>query len=247
MFLDLKFWFSCLVSLAVIFYLLFNGSLEADLESYIKKIDIQAASVYIEDLENGEVYAVNEDFEYMAGSLFKVPILMTFLYKGQYGPNKVLLEKMIVESDNEALEALRPKMSLIDYLSLVYGIGLKQNSQNGIEITTPKEFQKVFKEIYKPRYLDPEMASKAIDLLSQTTYKNGLVAGVPEGVKVAHKYGIARAQADPESSVEINLSDCGIVFSQDPYMICVMVAGEDQESLEKVLAEISEIAYKNLK
>ena len=76
---------------------------------------------------------------------------------------------------------------------------------------------------------------KVLDLLSQSTFIQGIVAGVPEGVKVAHKFGEAEG-VDKEGKVVTHiLNDCGIVYKpESPYILCIMIEGEDYSQMEKV-------------
>jgi hypothetical protein len=42
----------------------------------------------------------------------------------------------------------------------------------------------------------------------------------------------------------VQLHDCGIVYKQKhPYLVCIMMRGTDLDTLAKVIAELSKIAY----
>ena len=73
---------------------------------------------------------------------------------------------------------------------------------------------------------------------------HGIVAGVPAGVKVAHKFGEGTGSTSDNESVVSILNDCGIVYKKDhPYIICIMTEGTDFSDMEKVLGRISRTVY----
>lgn len=77
-------------------------------------------------------------------------------------------------------------------------------------------------------------------MLSKTSFKKGLVAGVPKNIMVSHKYG-ERLYVD---SNEAQLHDCGIIyFPQTPYLLCIMTRGENFAELENTIKEISKNVY----
>jgi hypothetical protein len=75
--------------------------------------------------------------------------------------------------------------------------------------------------------------------MTRSTFKDGLVAGVPEGTIVAQKFG--------ERSLETGqqLHNCGIVYvPSQPYLLCVMTQGTNVASLRSVIRDISAITYR---
>ena len=81
-----------------------------------------------------------------------------------------------------------------------------------------------------------------LEILSKTDYKKGLLAGLPEGITVAHKFG-ERAYSD--SNIK-QLHECGIVYiTGSPYLVCIMTRGTDFDQLASVIAEISSVIYKD--
>jgi hypothetical protein len=86
-------------------------------------------------------------------------------------------------------------------------------------------------------------------MLASSTFKQGLAAGVPEGVIVAHKFGerveyfVDRATGIEQSHIS-QLHDCGIVYyKKTPYGICVMTEGQDLDTLKTVISMISKTTY----
>ena len=91
------------------------------------------------------------------------------------------------------------------------------------------------------------MSEKALTLLSQTVYNNGLTTLLPQTIKIAHKFG-EYGVYEEEKLIGAQLHDCGIVYAtQNPYFICVMTQGYKIKDLEKVIQGISSLVYNHLK
>ena len=83
-----------------------------------------------------------------------------------------------------------------------------------------------------------------MEILSKTTFKEGIVAGVPEGTVVAHKFGQFLSTTNTADGVELH--DCGIIYYPDyPYLLCVMTKGNSLDELKNVIKGISKITYEN--
>ena len=91
------------------------------------------------------------------------------------------------------------------------------------------------------------MSEKALEFLSQTEFKKGIVGNIPSDVKVAHKFGERTYLSSTGTLVYKELHDCGIVYaSNNPYVLCVMTRGNDFEKLEDLIQSISQTAYETL-
>jgi len=74
-------------------------------------------------------------------------------------------------------------------------------------------------------------------------YKEGLVGGLPEGIKVAHKFG---ERAYEESGVK-QFHDCGIIYYPNkPYLLCVMTRGDDFNTLQGIVRQVSQTVYQTV-
>ena len=104
------------------------------------------------------------------------------------------------------------------------------------DFMTVKTYASFFRILYNASYLSPAMSEKALSLLSQITFDKGIVAGVPNNIPVAHKFG-ERIYTDNQ---EHQLHDCGIVYHlTDPYLLCVMTRGTDFNVLTSVIKDLS--------
>lgn len=153
-----------------------------------------------------------------------------------------LLSEMIKYSDNNAGLLLS---SLIDqrFLNEVYtdlGLDIPPNRETKI---SPKSYSIFFRVLFNSTYLSRENSEKALELLSSTDFKDGLTAGIPEGITVAHKFGEYKS-TDSSGNEFQELHDCGLVYlPKNPYFVCIMTHGKDITDLKKTIADISKTIY----
>ena len=82
-----------------------------------------------------------------------------------------------------------------------------------------------------------------MQILSKTSFNKGMVAGLPKGVSISHKFG---ERGFSDSNIK-QLHECGIVYmAGSPYLVCVMTRGTDFDQLSSVIADISGIIYKEV-
>ena len=180
----------------------------------------------------------------IAQSLELLPFdLPTKLHVGETYTVSTLIDKMIGDSDNGAMNTL---LSGIEdsYLNQVYqNLGLPQPSPDGGYTISANDYSLFFRVLYNATYLSKDDSEKALSILSTATWKDGLVASLPDGTIIAHKYGEhVNGQGDTIDSVELH--DCGIVYPKNgPYLLCVMTKGKTVSNLTDVISHISKMIY----
>lgn len=157
---------------------------------------------------------------------------------------KELIGAMILSSDNDALESLynHNRESYVD----IFKVLLIEPPPNiyATDFMSPKTYSRIFRTLYSSTYLSRVISDQALQLLSFTKFKNGLVAGLPKDTVVSHKFGEHTSTDGSGAIVSSELHDCGIVyFPAKPYFVCVMTKGSDFSKLEKVISDISGIVY----
>jgi beta-lactamase class A len=165
------------------------------------------------------------------------------LQTGQKYALWALIEQMVVESDNLAMEAVGAQFSPMDYIRTFADLGVPAPMGTDDPLMTVEQYASFFRILYNAAYLGPEMSEKALTLLSRVRFVKGLVAGVPPTVAVAHKFGERRFA--PTTGPAVNqLHDCGVVyFPGRPYLLCLMTRGNDWNSLAASLQELSTMVY----
>lgn len=157
-----------------------------------------------------------------------------------------LLEKMIIYSDNDAYNTLSGNLNPDDFGKIFQDLDIDISkaftSPNG-DIITVKDYASFYRILFNASYLNQDMSEKALSLLSQSQYKDGLVAGVPQNISIAHKFG-ERKFSD---TGETQLHDCGIIYlPKKPYLLCVMTRGNDIQKASQTIRKISQEVFRYL-
>jgi len=154
-----------------------------------------------------------------------------------------LIKRMMVYSDNATLAILEENIepARIDEITLDLGVETA-TAQSPEDFMSVKGYAGLFRILYNASYIKKELSEKALEILSKAEFNYGLVAGVPKGISVAHKFG--------ERTLEQNISqlhDCGIIYRKNnPYLLCIMTRGSNLNNLEKVISKISAVTYQGL-
>lgn len=155
-----------------------------------------------------------------------------------------LIHNMIVHSDNNAYSLLRRKLDprLLDKMLAELGISAKY--LEGEDRMPLKAYAAFFRVLYNATYLNRDYSEKALSILKDVTFSEGIEAGLPPGTKFANKFGERSTGTDAPVR---QLHDCGIVYHpQHPYLLCIMTRGSDFQSLKDTLREISRAAYEEV-
>jgi len=184
----------------------------------------------------------NSSFSHLIDDIpFEMPSL---LKTGESYTIGDLIHRMIVDSDNGAMYLLLDNIDN-NYLSQVYTqLGLHIPTVDNPNYTiSAKDYSLFFRILYNSTYLSRESSETALSYLSQVTFKDGLVAGLPAGTVVAHKYG-EHVNGTDGNVDSVELHDCGYVYAPDaPYLLCVMTKSKTLDESQKVISTISKIIY----
>jgi len=155
---------------------------------------------------------------------------------------KELIERSIIYSDNQAIGLLNEQIDT-SYISDVFkhlGVSAEALQQNGT--ITVKQYSTFFRILFNASYLNRTFSEKLLELLSQSEFKDGLVAGVPAGTVVSHKFGESGSVQTYEQ-----IHDCGIIYYPNhPYLLCIMTRGNNSNELIKSIQEISRITWEEV-
>ncbi len=154
---------------------------------------------------------------------------------------------MIIDSDNVAKDLLLDYADRDTLYQLFGDLDIElpdaktpDDKYYGISVKTYSLF---FRTLYNSTILNRNDSEKALQLLSKTTFKTGIIAGIPENIAVAHKFG---AHVSPPIGNELH--DCGIIYyPQKPYLLCVMTRGRDANKLALVITNISKSVFEFIK
>lgn len=256
----------------------FKGKVEDLIEGWKAGDKSRFVAVYFRSLNDGPSFGINEKERFLPGSLLKVPTMMGYLKKAEndgeilkknirntldedavpfqsIAPSKrlqkgreytvdELINRMIRYSDNAATGLLNMNGGIKLMEGVLDEFGLPKDQP-----ITVKQYASFFRVLYNSSFLEKKYSNHALGLLVRSEFRDGIVAGLPEGTLVAHKFGEQAFLTDLPTD-EYNwaqLHDCGIIYYPgNPYLLCVMTRGRHLEELAPVIAEISRLVHKNI-
>lgn len=164
-----------------------------------------------------------------SGSLYSKPAGTVFTYRD-------LVRYMGKESDNTAFNITRRILGQEKIENVITSLGLGNTVVLGDDQkTTPYDIATLFQRLVWGGLISDEAIDELLGFMTDTIYEGHLSAGVPEDVKVAHKYG-------RELHV---VNDAGIVYSQDPYVVVIMSKGVVDKEADDIFPQLSKIIFKN--
>jgi len=99
--------------------------------------------------------------------------------------------------------------------------------------TTPYDIGIFFEELWRGNLLSEESKKELLESLTDTIYEDWLSAGVPESIRVAHKFG-------RELHV---VNDAGIVYSQKPFIVVLLSKGIVEAEADAIFPELAKMVY----
>ncbi|MFH0891869.1 MAG: serine hydrolase [Candidatus Falkowbacteria bacterium] len=158
-----------------------------------------------------------------------------------------LIYKMIVYSDNTSKDLLKKYLNTEvsgEYLTKIAAdidliMPTEEDENNRV---SAKSYASMFRVLFNASFLSRGNSEKALALLAESTYKNGLKAGLPPETAIAHKFGHYGGEDISQ------LHDCGIIYTDKPYILCIMTLFKNEkiEQAEKLIGEISGMVYGHL-
>lgn len=246
--------------------------LKSDIQAYITSNNLNV-SVYIENFRNGAFSGINEKAGFFPASLNKLPVAILIMRKIEQGELsfdtklsiqdsdrmeglgnlyktkdkefsvRILLQKLLRESDNTALNVLLRQIEAEDLMFLqdYYGImanaelGNKKESQ---ELVTPKSMSNIFSSLYFSTVLEPYYSEYILNLLKNTTFDINKLANIPDDITITHKFGINYANNNRY------FHDCGIMYiNESRIFYCIMTQNLDPDKAKEAIGAIANGIY----
>ncbi len=159
---------------------------------------------------------------------------------GSFYTVQELIERMIVQSDNDAttLLFLVYDRALYDDLFAKLSIPV-QNPEDRFYQVHPADIAKFFRVLYNASYLSSLYSEYALSLLTKSEFNQGVMLGVSADTKVAHKFGERYT-----TSNLVQLHETAIVYrGSASYVISVMTEGKNMNDLAPVIEGLSRICF----
>ncbi len=239
-------------------YFALKERIASRIEELKRQGQLVTASVYTRDFHNGGWIVIGDSTTYRPGNLLALPCAMAALSVSEYEPGFLqrsvtyqgtqagssvavseLIRKVIVEKDENARAALKKVIPEERTAQFLTDLELQSLEPSTITI---RGCSRVMLSLMNAASLSPTDSDKVLDLLAGTTPRNGLPAGVPGDVTVAHLV--------QEGSVDaaFEYHDSGIVFGpQGPYILTVMTRGTTPDALPGIVSGISRMVYEEMK
>lgn len=254
------------------FLLVSFAPLRNNIQTYIDKNHYNI-SVFVENLRNGAYTGINERTGFFPTSLNKLPVAILVMKKIEEGELsldtkfdiqdidrvstsgelyktkekelsvRVLLEKLLKESDNTALLVLVRHLQdedlqlLVDYYDIDINL-MPQKRPIPSNSITPKSMFNLFSSLYFSTVLEPKSSEYLLSLLAESTFDIHKIAGIPENVRIAQKFGA--------NYIDTNqfFHDCGIMYIEDArFFYCIMTKDLDQSKAIEAIGSIVRNIY----
>ena len=170
------------------------------------------------------------------------------LYKaqGQKRTLRELCELMITASSNLATNLLIEKLDVENIRATVHGLGADgMNVVRGVEddkafqkglnnTTTARGLGNLLQAIAEGKAVDAASSNEMVAILEWQKFNEGIPAGLPKGIPVAHKTG---------EITKIH-HDAAIVFAKRPFILVILVRGlAEKKDSAALMADISRSLY----
>lgn len=152
-----------------------------------------------------------------------------------------LLELMIVYSDNIASRALLEHINPENLSAIMQALEIPPLTENDEDKYTisPRLYSRFLRILYNGTLLSREYSEQLLEWLAASEYQEALVQGVRDrAITVAHKFGETTV-INADGSTSYQHHDCGIVYRESPYAVCIMTQGKDLSTLAKAIASFT--------
>lgn len=153
-----------------------------------------------------------------------------------------LCRRMVRFSDNNATGLLNELIPRTEQDEALRGLGVLPEMvarEGRLTVRTVSSFLRV---LYNASYLSREHSETALQMLSEAYFRDGIIRGVPDDVRVCSKYG----EAAPGPNI-VQLHEFAIVYhNRRPYLLGVMTQGSDFTRLAGFIRDTSRLVYEEV-
>lgn len=178
---------------------------------------------------------------------YRTPGGMTVLFPvqnpmvaGNFYTVQELIERMIVFSDNDATTLLFSVYDKGVYDDLFAKLSIPvQDPEDRFFRLSAADISKFLRVLYNSSYLSSLYSEYALSLLTKSDFTKGILQGVSDGTKVAHKFGERYTTGDL-----IQLHETAIVYrGSASYALTIMTEGKNMDELSSLIGIVSKICF----
>jgi len=161
---------------------------------------------------------------------------------GQSYTTEELIASMLQYSDNNATRLIDENMDRTALQDVYTDLDIPTpdfQKDNG-DFLSAKSYSYFWRVLYNATYLRKSFSEKILSILASSDFSDGMRAGIPRAISIAHKFGERETDLPNGSLLSRELHDCGIVYDKHgPYFLCVMTEGNDFKNLAGVIRDIN--------
>lgn len=225
--------------------------------------------LYVYQLDSGETYGIKENEVFPAASLIKLPVILALYQQAEKGEVNLeskyalaeqdrtggagilqskgagtvytyrqLAEYMGHYSDNTAFRAIERILGDQVIEAVIKSLGLEETSLKKNE-TTPEEIGQLLRKLYQGEIVSQGNQEEILGFLTETAFEDRIPAGIPDGVRVAHKIGTDIG----------TFSDAGIVFAPPSggpaggFVLVIMSKNARESEAKEILPKLTEAVW----
>lgn len=220
---------------------------------------------YVVDLGTQESIESHSQETYTAASLMKLPVLFALYRESEKGTVNIdqkyslreadkvggsgsiqyknagtiytyreLAKAMGQQSDNTAMRAVVNLLGETKVKQAIIDLGMR-NTNYDDNSTTPEDIGIFFRKLWQAKMLSLASRDEILASLTKTIYEAHMAAGIPEDIRIAHKYGR-----------EIHVvNDAGIVFAKRPFVMVIMSKGVVEPEADQIFPMLAQSLYEN--
>lgn len=205
-----------LAILATLFDAVDDGTLSLDEVVTMTSADIVGGTGSIQSMSAGSAFTLEELAGYMISDSDNTATNLLI--------DRLGMDAVNTEADKIGLDQMVLERKMMDEDAMAAG---RENYTSAEDVAT------VLRLIAEGRLTDQQCSDMAREYLLAQSDVDGLPAGVPEGVEVAHKTGTL-------TNVE---HDGGIVYADEPYVIVVLTEGIPNDEATALIGDVSAAVY----
>lgn len=130
---------------------------------------------------------------------------------------------------------LRNISGIVDYREKVSYLNYGGQAQSGRHRTCAQDLGLHAVHLYELAQKQPAVYDELLEYLTSTEFDFGIHKGIPSEIKVAHKIGTNGAYSTE--------NDVGIIFSNEPFVLCVTTETASAAAAHQIQADIAAIFY----
>lgn len=253
-----------------------KSSVTGIIDNLKAKKEIDNASVYIRIFKDGQWMSINDDAKFRPGSLFKVPLLITYLRLSEEKKGvleaKIPFNKVTNEAKEFKQEFVKDAIVMGNSYTvkelLTYMICHSDNNATMLLMNSIPfaEFQKTFTDIGLSKDLtqnDAVISAKDYSSFWITLYNGSYLnftnsefalsllsrSDFKDGItkNIPSSVKVAHKFGEKGDANYHAFSETGIVYANNtPYLISIMTEGKEQTKLPSAIQEISSVVYNNI-